>query len=70
MGFTGSGKSTLANLIPRLYDPQKGKVIIDGADIKTMPLGQLRSNIGYVAQEPFLFSKSLKENILFGKEEL
>lgn len=69
VGFTGSGKSTLANLIPRMYDPQKGKVIIDGADIKTMPLGQLRSNIGYVAQEPFLFSKSLKENILFGKEE-
>ena len=69
VGFTGSGKSTIANLIPRLYDPQKGKVMIDGIDIKTLPLGRLRSNIGYVAQEPFLFSKSLKENILFGKEE-
>ena len=69
VGFTGSGKSTIANLILRLYDPQKGSIKIDGIDIKTMPLGQLRSNIGYVAQEPFLFSKSLKENILFGKEE-
>ncbi len=70
VGYTGSGKSTIANLIPRLYDPQKGKVMVDGIDIKTLPLGRLRSNIGYVAQEPFLFSKSLKENILFGKEEL
>jgi ATP-binding cassette subfamily B protein len=70
VGFTGSGKSTIASLIPRLYDPQRGKILIDGYDIKSYPLEILRSNIGYVTQEPFLFSKSIKENILFGKEEL
>ena len=69
VGFTGSGKSTIANLIPRLYDPQKGKILIDGLDIRSYSLEVLRSNIGYVSQEPFLFSKSIKENILFGKEE-
>lgn len=69
VGFTGSGKSTIANLIPRLYDPQKGKILIDGNDIKSYSPEVLRSNIGYVSQEPFLFSKSIKENILFGKEE-
>lgn len=70
VGFTGSGKSTIASLIPRLYDPQRGKILIDGYDIKSYPLEILRSDIGYVTQEPFLFSKSIKENILFGKEEL
>jgi ATP-binding cassette subfamily B protein len=69
VGFTGSGKSTIANLIPRLYDPQKGKILIDGLDIKSYSLEVLRLNIGCVSQEPFLFSKSIKENILFGKEE-
>ncbi len=70
VGFTGSSKSTIAGLIPRLYDPQKGKISIDGLDIKSYSLKVLRSNIGFVAQEPFLFSKSIRENILFGKEEL
>jgi len=69
VGFTGSGKSTMVNLIPRLYDPQKGKILIDGKNIKSIPPDVLRSYIGYVDQEPFLFSKSIKENILFGKEE-
>lgn len=69
VGFTGSSKSTMVNLIPRLYNPQKGKILIDGFDIKSYPLEVLRSNIGYVTQEPFLFSKSIRENILFGKEE-
>lgn len=70
VGFTGSSKSTIVNLIPRLYNPQKGKILLDGLDIKSYPVEVLRSNIGYVTQEPFLFSKSIKENILFGKEEL
>jgi ATP-binding cassette, subfamily B, multidrug efflux pump len=70
VGFTGSGKSTIANLIPRLYDPQKGHISIDGFDIRNIPLGVLRQSIGYVMQEPFIFSKSIKENILFGKETL
>ncbi len=70
VGFTGSGKSTIVSLILRLYDPQKGKILIGGYDIKSYPLEVLRSNIRYVTQEPFLFSKSIKENILFGEEEL
>ncbi|MGM0368126.1 MAG: ABC transporter ATP-binding protein [Actinomycetota bacterium] len=66
VGFTGSAKSTLLNLIPRLYDPQKGSIYIDGVNIKQIRLEKLRSSIGYVKQEPFLFSRSIKDNILFG----
>jgi ATP-binding cassette subfamily B protein len=69
VGFTGSGKSTLVNLIPRLDDPQKGTIYIDGIDIKKYPLEHLRSAVGYVTQMPFLFSKTIKENILFGAED-
>jgi len=69
VGFTGSGKSTLANLIPRLEDPQKGSIYIDGSDIRQYPLDRLRNSIGYVTQMPFLFSKTIRENILFGSEE-
>ena len=68
VGFTGSGKSTLANLIPRLNDPQKGVIYIDGVDIKKYPLKHLRSAVGYITQMPFLFSKTIRENILFGAE--
>ena len=68
-GFTGSGKSTLANLIPRLYDIQEGSVLLDGIDIREIPLKTLRSNIAYVTQDPFIFSSTIRENILFGKEE-
>jgi ATP-binding cassette, subfamily B, multidrug efflux pump len=70
VGFTGSGKSTVVNLIPRLYDPQKGYLAIDGHNLKDLNLTTLRSNIGYVTQEPFIFSKTIRENIEFGKEEL
>jgi ATP-binding cassette subfamily B protein len=70
VGFTGSSKSTIVNLIPRLYNPQRGRILLDDFDIKSYPVEVLRSNIGYVSQEPFIFSKSIKENILFGKEEL
>jgi len=69
VGFTGSGKSTLVNLIPRLDDPQRGSISIDGVDIKDYSLDHLRQNVGYVTQMPFLFSKTIKENILFGSEE-
>jgi len=69
VGRTGSGKSTIANLIPRLLDPPDGTVFIDGVDIRDYPLAQLRSSIGYVPQETFLFSDSVKENIAFGVED-
>jgi ATP-binding cassette subfamily B protein len=66
VGRTGSGKSTIANLIPRLLDAPEGTVFIDGIEIHQYPLAQLRSSIGYVPQETFLFSDSVKENIAFG----
>jgi len=68
VGRTGSGKTTLVQLIPRLFDPDKGEVRIDGTDIKKIPLLILRKNIGYVPQETFLFSDTVGENIAFGKE--
>ena len=66
VGATGSGKSTLLNLLPRLNDPPPGTVFIDGIDIRDMPLGVLRTAIGFVPQEPFLFSASIADNIAFG----
>ncbi len=67
-GPIGSGKSTLINLIPRLLELRQGSLTIDGREIKTIPLKVLRKNIGYVPQETFLFSESLKENIIYGLE--
>jgi len=69
VGRTGSGKSTIANVIPRLLDPPDDTVFIDGIEIHDFPLAQLRSSIGYVPQETFLFSDSVKENIAFGVED-
>ena len=66
VGRTGSGKSTLANLIPRLIDAPDQTVFIDGVQVKDYPLAQLRGSIGYVPQETFLFSDTLRENIAFG----
>lgn len=66
VGHTGSGKSTLVNLIPRLFDPTEGRVLIDGIDLKKIPLQVLRREIGFVPQETFLFSETIRENILFG----
>jgi len=66
-GHPGSGKTTLIQLIPRLYNPTKGKVLIDGHDIKTIDLDFLRQNIALMPQEAFLFSGTIKENILMGK---
>lgn len=70
VGQVGTGKSTLANLIPRLLNPNDGELFIDGVDIKQIPLSTLRTNIGYVPQETFLFSESIKNNILFGKDDV
>ena len=66
VGATGSGKSTLVNLIPRLYDAPPGSLLIDGVPIRQIPLQTLRENIGFVPQETFLFSASVRENIRFG----
>jgi ATP-binding cassette subfamily B protein len=69
VGQTGSGKSTLVNLIPRLYALPKGCLFIDDIEIHDIPLGVLRSHIGMVPQDNFLFSDSIFENILFGKAD-
>ncbi len=66
VGYTGAGKSTLVNMIPRLYDATEGEVLIDGVNVRKIPLDVLRSHIGYVPQETFLFSESISENITYG----
>jgi ABC-type multidrug transport system fused ATPase/permease subunit len=66
IGHTGSGKTTLASLVPRFYDTTAGRVTIDGMDVRDVRLASLRSEIGIVAQDPFLFSASVRENIAFG----
>ncbi len=69
VGRTGSGKTTLVELIPRLYDTTEGKILIDGTDIKSIPLEVLRKNIGLVPQDTFLFSDTIGENIALGTED-
>lgn len=69
VGHTGVGKTSFVNLISRLFDVSSGKILIDGHDIKTIPLNVLRNNIGMVPQETFLFSETLKNNILYGVED-
>ncbi len=66
VGRTGSGKSTLLSLIPRLTDPPPGALRLDGVDVRQWPLATLRSSIGMVPQETFLFSATVRENIAFG----
>ncbi len=68
VGPTGSGKTTLISLIPRLFDPTGGAILIDGVDSRTLPLATLRGGIGLVPQEPFLFSDTLEENLALGVE--
>ena len=68
IGPTGSGKTTLVNLIPRLIDASQGEVLIDGNDVRCIPVKLLRKNIGFVPQETFLFSETIEENISFGVE--
>ncbi|MGC9349099.1 MAG: ABC transporter ATP-binding protein [Anaerolineae bacterium] len=66
LGSTGSGKTSIINLLLRFYDYQEGHVTIDGVELTTYPRGTLRRNIGIVEQEPFLFSRSIRENIAYG----
>jgi ATP-binding cassette, subfamily B, multidrug efflux pump len=69
VGATGSGKSTLINLLPRLHEPPAGSVFIGGVDVREIPLERLRGAIGFVPQEPFLFSDTIAENVAFGLPE-
>lgn len=66
LGSTGSGKTSLVNLLPRFYEYSGGKLTLDGVDVKTISRDFLRANIGIVEQEPFLFSRSIRENIAYG----
>jgi ABC-type multidrug transport system fused ATPase/permease subunit len=66
IGHTGSGKTTLVSLVPRFYDVTAGRVLVDGADVRDVKLASLRREIGIVAQDPFLFSATVRENIAFG----
>jgi len=68
VGPVGSGKSTLLNLVPRLFNPQPGSLLVDGVDVLDWPLALLRSAIAMVPQETFLFSESIRDNILYGLE--
>ena len=69
VGATGSGKSSIVNLIARLYDPTDGEILIDDMPIGTIPLDTLRSSIGTVTQETFLFSKTIADNVRFGRTD-
>ncbi len=69
VGLTGAGKSTLAQLIPRIFDPPPGSVRIGGTDVRELSLVELRRMIGFVPQDPFLFSATIQENIAFGRPE-
>jgi ATP-binding cassette subfamily B multidrug efflux pump len=69
VGRTGAGKSTVAALLPRLFDSTGGQVLVDGRDVRSLPLAQLRRSIGFVSQDPFLFSRTVRDNIRFGVDE-
>jgi ATP-binding cassette subfamily B protein len=69
VGASGAGKTTLANLLPRFYDPQEGKILIDGMDIRDVTLSSLRRQIGIVPQETILFAGTIAQNIAFGQAE-
>ena len=70
VGVTGSGKSTLISLLARLHDPPPATVFVDGIDVREIPLAVLRGAIGFVPQEPFLFSDTLADNVAFGLDAL
>jgi ATP-binding cassette subfamily B protein len=70
VGRIGAGKSTLAQLVPRLFDVTSGAILLDGHDIRQLSLTELRQTLGYVPQDPFLFSTSLRRNLTFGREDV
>ena len=70
VGHTGSGKTTVTNLLMRFYDIQKGKILLDGVDVRDWDLKDLRENFAVVLQDVFLFSGSLEENIRLGNKEI
>src|SRR5699024_806207 len=69
-GATGSGKTSITQLIPRFYEPEKGEVLVDGRPVENYKLKTLRRHIGFVLQESFLFSTTIRENIRYGNPEL
>jgi ATP-binding cassette subfamily B protein len=69
IGHTGAGKTTIASLLPRFYDVQEGRVTVDGSDVRDVTLASLRREIGVIAQDPFLFSATVRENIAFGRAD-
>ena len=70
IGHTGAGKTTLAALVPRFYDVDSGRVLVDGIDVRDVTLASLRREIGVIPQDPFLFSTTVRENIAFGRPEM
>ena len=70
VGRVGAGKSSLLHLIPRLIDPKTGSILIDGMDIRDVSLSSLRENVGFITQEAFIFSDTIKNNIIFGREDI
>ena len=69
VGATGAGKTTLVNLLARVRDPDEGQVLIDGRNVRELPLDELRRSIGYVPQDTFLFSVPVRENVVFGRPD-
>jgi ATP-binding cassette subfamily B protein len=69
VGRTGAGKTSLVQLLPRLFDVDAGRVLLDGRDVRTLPLGWLRRAVGIVPQDPFLFSRSIRDNVGFGLDD-
>ena len=69
LGATGAGKSSLLSLIPRFYDPVAGRILLDGRDLRDCPLHELRTQVGVVFQESFLFSTTVAANISFGNPD-
>jgi len=70
LGSTGSGKTSLVNLLPRFYDVTEGRILLDGVDLRRYPRRWLRQNIGIVDQEPFLFSRTIYDNVTYGVENV